>query len=328
MKQTRKAQQLGNSPAAPNAVAEEQMPPTEKGETRAANEAETRDHLLSRAKRPFGVVLKDFVQVPAAKPYDPAQPRGAVLSTFVQRGDLRGLQSYLFLCAIISNGDGDNGWSTTLPLAVWARVFGTTGTADPRSASASASKILTRLADRKLIERKRQGRERKITVTLLHPDGSGNPFTRESDSGTVHPYLKLSNAFWTEGWYEKLDLPATAMLLVALQENPAGFRLPTARMKLWYGWSPDTAERGLKTLVDLGLIDKTYVLEKAPLSPTGLTRTNVYKVLPPFRRSDPDKKPRRRRGAKASGSTGTPRAPKKATTKSTTTRNVTKKGAS
>ncbi len=260
-----------------------------------ADEAETRDFLLSRAKRDFAVVLKDFVQQPAAKPYDPTQPRGAALSTFVQRGDLRGLQSYLFLSAIISSGDGDNGWSTTLPLAVWARVFGTTRTADARSASSSASKILTRLADRRLIERKRQGRERKITVTLLQPDGSGRPFTREDDAGTVRPYLKLNNIYWTDGWYDKLDLPATAMLLVALQENPAGFKLPTAHMKTWYGWSPDTAERGLKALVEFGLIEKTYVLEKAPLSPTGLTRTNVYKVLPPFRRSDPAKKPRIRR---------------------------------
>lgn len=318
MKQTSKAQPIGNSPAVSVAVVEEQTPP--------ADEEETRDFLLSRAKRPFAVVLKDFVQVPAAKPYDPAQPRGAALSTFVQRGDLRGLQSYLFLCAIISNGDGDNGWSTTLPLAVWARVFGTTRTADSRSASSSASKILTRLVDRKLIERKRQGRERKITVTLLHPDGSGDPFTRENASGTVRPYLKLNNAYWKDGWYDKLDLPATAMLLVALHEDPAGFRLPTARMKLWYGWSPDTAERGMKTLVDLGLIEKTYVLEKAPLSPTGLTRTNVYKVLAPFRRSDPTKKPRRRPRAKAVGS---PSTPKKLATKSVTTKNsTTKKGAS
>lgn len=315
MKRTITAQQGGNPTAATGTVTEPEAP---------ASEAETRAFLLSRAKRDFAVVLKDFVQVPAVKPHDPAQLRGAALSTFVKRGDLRGLQSYLFLCAIISSGDGDNGWSTTLPLAVWARVFGTTSTADPRSASSSASKILTRLADRKLIERKRQGRDRKITVTLLHPDGNGEPFAREDDAGTIRPYLKLNNAYWTDGWYDKLDLPATAMLLVALQENPAGFRLPTARMKTWYGWSPDTAERGLKTLVELGLIEKTYVLEKAPLSPTGLTRTNVYKVLAPFRRSDPTKKPRRRRGTRAAGSST---ASKELTPKNVTTKNATTKGA-
>ncbi|NMM92394.1 hypothetical protein B2J88_50580 [Rhodococcus sp. SRB_17] len=248
----------------------------------AADEEETRSFLLSRAKRGFAVVPKIFVQQPAETPYDPKQPRGAILSTFVTRGDLRGLQSYLFLSAIISNGDGDNGWSTTLPLAVWARVFGTTTTAGPKSASSSASKILTRLEERKLIERHRKGRERKVTVTLLHPDGSGAPYVREDVDGDMLPYLKLNNAFWTEGWYEKLDLPATAMLLVALQEKPSGFKLPSERMPLWYGWSSDTAERGLKTLVDEGLINKSFVLEKAPLSPTGLTKTNFYKVQPPF----------------------------------------------
>lgn len=78
-----------------------------------------------------------------------------------------------------------------------------------------------------------------------------------------------------------MDLPATAMLLVALHEKPS-FELPTERTPAWYGWSADTAERGLRALEDVGLITKTTRVKKAPLSPTGQTRVNIYTLKPPF----------------------------------------------
>jgi len=90
------------------------------------------------------------------------------------------------------------------------------------------------------------GRERKIRVTLLREDGSGQPYTRPG-KGNTDRFLRLSHRFWLDGWYEKVDLPATAMLLVALHEK-LNFELPTERVPDWYGWSADTAERGLATL--------------------------------------------------------------------------------
>lgn len=234
-----------------------------------ANEDETRSFLLTRSKRTNAPLPKYFIQNPDRK----LTQRSAPLAEFVRNGDLRGLRALLFLHAIISNGDGDNGWSTTLPLAVWARVFDTTKTASGRSSSTSATKILTRLVDRDLVSRARTGRARTITVTLLRPDGSGAPFTRPD--GKVDKFIKLSNKFWTEGWHEKLDMAATAMLLVALHEKP-GFELPTERMPAWYGWSADTAERGLKTLRDAGLLLVDKRIKKAPLSPTGATEVNIY----------------------------------------------------
>ncbi|WP_329073529.1 hypothetical protein [Amycolatopsis sp. NBC_01480] len=50
----------------------------------------------------------------------------------------------------------------------------------------------------------------------------------------------------------------------------------------WYGWSADTAERGFKTLRDLGLLQVFMRSKKAPLSPTGLTEVNQYYLLGPF----------------------------------------------
>ncbi|MBN8883332.1 MAG: hypothetical protein J0H73_13585 [Salana multivorans] len=242
----------------------------------AATEHETREHLLTRAKRDAAPVLKDFVQDPDRTKTHRAGP----LSVFVQHGDLRALRAFLFLHAIISSGEGDNGWSTTLPLSVWARAFDTTATAEPRSASTAATKLLTRLVDRKLIARQRAGRARKITVTLLRPDGTGEVYTRPG-RGNSDRFLKLSNVYWTQGWYAKLDLPATAMLLVALHEKP-GFELVTEKVPNWYGWSADTAERGLTTLQDLDLVTVAKRTKKAPLAPSGVTTVNVYTLTGPF----------------------------------------------
>lgn len=186
----------------------------------------------------------------------------------------------LLLLGIISSGSGDDGWSTTLPIKVWARALGTTLTTTGQSATTAVSKTLTRLEDRKLITRTRRGRERNIRVTLLPEDGSGDPYTRPA-AGNRDRFLQLPHTFWLDGWHDRLDLPATAMLLVALHEKP-GFELPTEKIPEWYGWSADTAERGLKTLISLGVLTKTERVKKAPLSPSGLTSVNQYTLQPPF----------------------------------------------
>jgi hypothetical protein len=248
-----------------------------------ANEAETREYLLKRSNRTHAPVPKYFIQCPDRK----LANRSAPLAEFVRNGDLRGLRALLFLHAIISSGEGDNGWSTTLPLAVWARAFDTTKTASGRSSSTSATKILTRLVDRGMISRARTGRSRSITVTLLRPDGSGKDYTRPD--GHVDKFIKLSNKFWTEGWHDKLDMAATAMLLVALHERPV-FELATEHVPAWYGWSADTAERGLKTLSNEGLLNVQKRTKKAPLSPSGATEVNLYTLVGTFAHESTDKK--------------------------------------
>lgn len=240
-----------------------------------ADEATTRAYLLERSGREFTPLLRDFVQSS-----DKSRPnRAGPLSEFVGHGDRRGLLALLFVHAIISSGSSEDGWSTTLPLAVWARVFDATKTADRASASSAATKILSRLVQRKLIVRQRRGKARNITITLLRPDGSGSPYTRPD--GHNDRFLKLSHRFWTDGWYEKLDMPALAMLLVSLHEKP-GFELVSERVPDWYGWSSDTAERGMRTLEDLGLLTTYKRVKSAPLSPTGATQVNVYTLVGPL----------------------------------------------
>jgi hypothetical protein len=247
------------------------------GDEPAATEDETRAALRAKAKRDFTPVLKLFVQ---AAPKSPS--RHGPLATFVRNRDLRGLRAHLLMLGITSSGDGHDGWSTTLPIPVWARAFDTTRDATAASAATGVSKILTRLEERHLIDRERRGRERKIRVTLLREDGSGQPYTRPG-KGNTDRFLRLPHSFWLDGWHARLDLPATAMLLVALHEKP-NFELPTERIPEWYGWSADTAERGLATLEHLGLLTRTTRLKKAPLSPTGQTKVNRYLLREPFAR--------------------------------------------
>lgn len=253
-----------------------------------ATEAETREHLLTRQRRQMAPVLNAFVQNPDRT----ADDRRGPLSTFVSNRDLRGLQAFLFAVAVTSNDTGSDGWSTTLSIPVWARALDFTRGASAASAATAVSKVFGRLEDRNLIERERHGRERKIRVTLFREDGSGQSYTRPG-RGNNDKFLQLPYAYWLDGWFQKLDLPATAMLLVSLHAKPS-FTLASERMPSWYGWSADTAERGFATLVKHGLIDKTSRLKKAPLSPTGLTRENVYTLIGPFAR------------AKASASTAAP----------------------
>jgi hypothetical protein len=259
-----------------------------------ATEDETRAYLLARGNRAAAPILKSFVQSPDKRKADRSGP----LSLFVRNGDERALKAFLFLHAFISNGD--DGWSATLPLPTWARVCGTTVGALPRSASTGATKLLTRLEQRKLISRARTGRARQITVTLLKPDGTGAPYGNRPLGATADDrFFNLTNRFWTEGWHQQLDLPATAMLLVALCEPP-GFELVTERVPEWYGWSADTAERGLKTLEHHGLLTVQKRVRKAPLAPTGTTVRNVYTLvgaLVPDVGTKPMAKPRVRKKA-------------------------------
>jgi hypothetical protein len=260
---------------------------TENGES-IANEADTRRALLERSGRPGVPIRKVFVQTPRKLAADQTKLAGP-LSEFVRRGDLRGLHAYLMILAATSSGASADGWSTTLPIMVWARAFGTTASAERAAAATAVSKILHRLEGRRLIERRRSGRERRVRVTLLREDASGEPYTRPLGKSLADRFLTLSHAFWLDGWHDKLKLPGLAMLLVALNETGTKkpvFQLPAEHTPKWYGWSADTTERGLAELRDHGLLNSVTRIRKEPLSASGYGRINDYYLLPPFGNPD------------------------------------------
>jgi hypothetical protein len=217
------------------------------------------------------------------------------LASFVTSGDHRGLLLYLLA---LTRGTRQDPWDVALPSAVWARALDVP-LPTTKSASSAISKAWLRIERRGLIKRSRAGRTAK--VTLLREDGSGADYTHPANEGG---YFKVPHALWLEGpqhdklhWYEVLDLPAIAMLLVACSHQ-SGFSLPVERAPDWYGFSADTAHRGFGTLTQLGAIDVTKSYKKAPLSPLGYTFENRYTLVAPFAHRHGSSIRRGRSGAK------------------------------
>ncbi|MEX2374859.1 MAG: hypothetical protein WD942_04630 [Dehalococcoidia bacterium] len=201
------------------------------------------------------------------------------LADFVTAGDLRALLLYLLAMARATRKEP---WNVVLPAAVWARALGI-DLPLTKTASSTISKAWARIEDRNLIRRGRSGRLAEIT--LLREDGSEQPYTHPKDQGG---YFKLAHAFWLEGppgsgepWYQVLDLPAVAMLLIASSLQP-NFALALNRVPEWYGFSSDTAQRGFATLGQHEILQINKVYKKAPLSPLGYTYENRYRLNPPF----------------------------------------------
>jgi hypothetical protein len=232
--------------------------------------AEARTELVNRARGRTTVPLrKSFVQKPRG-----AESRHGPLKQFVANGDLRGLRAYLIILAGTSHENQD-GWTTTLDSAVWARLMDIDKSATGPAARAGAAKTLKRLEDRRLIRCSRERGSTKISVTLMREDASAEPYTRPNGSSEQDRFLRLPPTFWTGGCDAELDMPGMAMLLAIAHAKPWS-RFPAKRVEEWYGWSEETTLRGIRKLLDLGLIERREAYEKAPLSPTGVTM--VYEI--------------------------------------------------
>ena len=232
---------------------------------------ETVEALISKSHRDAVPLAKAFVQAPRG-----SLSRIGPLSSFVSNRDAKGLKAYLLIVTAASHPNQSDEWETSLSLQAWARAFGCLEHAELNSGKTAATRLLKRLVDRKLITKQRSGRNREVKIALLAQDGSGERYERPR-----RDFLKLSCDFWHQGYDEKLSLPALAMLLVLLGEKQP-CKLPTEHMREWYGWSPDTAEKGLRELIELNLIRKEKIREAAPLSPTGMAISNMYTLLEPF----------------------------------------------
>lgn len=89
----------------------------------------------------------------------------------------------------------------------------------------------------------------------------------------------MVDSYWLDenAWSSTLSIPGKAMLLIALSLQ-AGFRLPIESAKDWYGISGDTAQRGLRELVDRGALARKFERKKAPLAPKGYTYDIHYRL--------------------------------------------------
>jgi hypothetical protein len=236
--------------------------PVTGGQTRAA--------LLDRAKRTAAPLRRVFVQLPQT-----SESRPGLLAPFVTAGDLRGLRAYLIIVAA-SSGQNEQGWTTELDSLVWARLFDAHTAAEDAASRTAAWRTMGRLQEKGLITRTRTKGSRKIAVTLLREDGSKLPYTRPGVTDN-DAYLQLPIAFWIKGYDEKVGMPGLAMLLAICSER-TWTAFPAEWMPKWYGWSADTTLRGLKTLLDLGLIERRSRYKKAELTAPGSTMFYEYRL--------------------------------------------------
>jgi hypothetical protein len=235
----------------------------------ALTQRETVEDLLAQSARGIVQIRKSFVQQGRGK-----DTRPGPLASFVTAHDTRALDAYLFVHALASAEP----WNCDYPAVTWVRVLGLGNNATPTSARGAVSKVMRRLEDRNLVKRGRSGR--RASVTLLREDGSGEPYEHPYRAGGDR-WLQLPYAYWLEGHFLTLSLPAKAMLLVALS-LPDGFYLPSERADDWYGISPDSADRGLRELRTAALLDTDRKWVKNQRSDTGWTEHWTYTLIGSF----------------------------------------------
>ena len=185
------------------------------------------------------------------------------LAMFVRSRRRNALDLYLLAHATASAPP----WDVTEYAGVWARALGIGATT---GAGVVVSTNWTWLEGQRLVRSERKGGLRRIF--LLNDNGSGDPYERPTTD-----FFKLPHAYWTFGWQQALDLPAKAVLLIALSLKE-GFLLPTAHGATWYGLSLDTVKRGLRRLRNTGLLEVREVRKQAPRSPTGFTLERRYRL--------------------------------------------------
>jgi hypothetical protein len=205
--------------------------------------------------------------------------RPGPLAKFLSSHDDRGLEAYLLVHAMASAEP----WNCRLPSDAWVSAIGLDENATATSARTAVSKIMGRLEKRKLITRVRSNR--LADVILLKEDGSGEPFERPRRDLPGDWWFQLPHAYWLEGYYKTLRLPAKVMLLIALSLAD-GFPLPYDRAPDWFGVSSDSAEEGLRELRAAGLlgVDRNWI--EAPRSPTGWTEQLLYTLQGSFSRAE------------------------------------------
>jgi hypothetical protein len=221
------------------------------------------EELLHRSRRHgFVPVRKAFVQAGG-----PRNPRPGPLARLVAAGDRVGLD--LYLSALVTASKPPHAVSGIAGKA-WARIAGVDGARGDQS----ISRAWGRLERHKLIRRSRMGR--KLVVHLLSEDGQGADYVHPSKTGDA--YFKLPLTYWSEAILGHMSLAGRAMWLIV-----ADFKdwraLPTERAKEWYGLSADTAQRGLKELVDRNVIRTRLIRKEAPLTSLGYTWAREYRPL-------------------------------------------------
>lgn len=224
----------------------------------------TLEAMLDKAQRREGApVRRAFVQ--AGTYHD---PRPGPLAAFVANRDRTALDLYLLAVTLATKEP----YRVIYAAGWWTRAL-------RLSHETVVSRAWSRLEERRLISRHREGRI--AVVTIRRDDGTGRAYEHPARAATREPYGKVPLSYWREGLFEELDLAAKAMLLIAVC-RPGSFTLPFERAKAWYGISPDTCERGLRTLREHGILTRRRTWHMSRYAPSGYAETFVYTLQGAF----------------------------------------------
>jgi hypothetical protein len=219
-----------------------------------------------------------FVQLP-----DREQSRVSVVGPMLHGRKHRALLLYLLLLTA---------WPwlrerrEPLEADVWIRALTASDVSDTPNATTWSASTLSRawadLTELKLVVKKREGR--LLRVTPRREDAGTDYELPGGRSDRWNAYFALPDAFWSEGWFAKLSLPALVMLLVVVKETNAKDEawLTYDNCDEWYGVKAKSAQKGITELIKHGLLHCRSEPIKAPLSQTGKTTRSWYSLTGHF----------------------------------------------
>jgi len=243
-------------------------------DTTAATRRDTIEAFIVRSKRRGSVgIRRSFLQRGRG-----ARAGAAALAWFVRRKDEIGLDLYLLLL-LRGRGARYGGHFVDVQSGTWTRALGR----ERASANQLLSRAIRRLEAHHLVKRVKT--KKGVRIELLKEDGSGAAYSPPA-GGPKDPYFQLPFEYWMTDHYMRLGMPAKAMLLIALGEQPE-FELPVAQAPKFYGISPETASRGFDELVRAGLaLYETRVI-KDPMAPLGKRSVKFWRLQAPYARLQP-----------------------------------------
>lgn len=225
--------------------------------------------MLEGTKRTFVPVRRAFIQ----KPRGSVGGRGSSLASLARVGSA--LDAYLLVHALASSSEP---YQAAYPAGTWVQLARLDEAASFDAAKSRWSKVVTKLAELRLVERERKGND--MRYRLLSEAGDGTPYKRPKSASDGH-WLRLPYSYWLEKFDEELSHAEKLMLIISLDQAD-DFILPFNQVANWYGISEATARRGLRGLEGRGLLTKTSSHVVAPRSPTGWAEQFRYTLRGPF----------------------------------------------
>lgn len=246
--------------------------------TGTATSAETREDFTRLAARGYTQLRHIFVQLPDTEP-----KRASTVGGMVHKRKHRALLLYLLL---LTSWPWLRERRDPLEASVWIRALNADDVPDSSGATTWSASTLSRawgdLRTMGLVTTDREGR--LLRVTPRREDGGADYEVPGGRRDRWNAYFALPDAFWKDGWFAKLSLPAVAMLLVVAKEtnHKDEVWLTYDNCEEWYGIRPKSAQKGITELKAKGLLHLRAEPIKAPLSPTGKTTRSWYSLTGDF----------------------------------------------